>query len=172
MQINKLLKRILTLVSVFAASTALACGLHQRTDFSFVFEPGSLDVFENVIKSRQEQELGNPNKPDHFRVFAFKGALAKPYPDKIDFSLFEAIKGHYSEISVIPTSNNDTINLKGRDTLPTAEDLLLVSELDVLDTLANGGLTWVEAKQKQLVVINGPEQEVQRLDAWFNATFQ
>ncbi|MFA0350073.1 hypothetical protein AB4486_24575, partial [Vibrio sp. 10N.222.55.C6] len=94
-----MLKRFVLLLSL-SSSLVLACGLHQETGFSLVTEPGSLEVFGNVITARQDDEFGNLDKPDHFKLFSIKSALAKAHPSKIEFNLFEAIKGHYSQISI------------------------------------------------------------------------
>lgn len=146
--------------------TAFACGLHQSTGFNMAIEEGSLDVFANVIKVRQSAELNNANKPDHFRLFSFKSSLQKPYNDKVDFILFEAIKGHYSDVM---TAQN--VQVTGKDSLPTEAEVLLITELDILDALATGELSWERAKQMGLVHINGPEANKRSLDNWFAKLF-
>lgn len=76
MLVSITMKCLILAMTLFGSSMVFACGLHQETGFSFVSEPGSLEVFEKIIISRQNQELGNPNKPDHFKLFSIKAALA------------------------------------------------------------------------------------------------
>lgn len=161
-----MLKRFVLLISL-SSSLVFACGLHQETGFSLVTEPGSLEVFGNIINARQDDEFGNLDKPDHFKLFAIKSALAKAHPSKIEFNLFEAIKGHYSKISI-----EKGVNVSGRDTLPTENDLLLITELDVFDALANGTISWDQATLNGLVVINGPQDKREQLEDWFSDIFE
>ncbi|MGV2842013.1 hypothetical protein ACE3G7_22895, partial [Vibrio cyclitrophicus] len=58
-----------------------------------------------------------------------------------------------------------------RDTLPTEEDLLLITELDVFDALATGTISWDQASLQRLIVINGPQDKREQLEAWFNDIF-
>ncbi len=161
-----MLKRFVLLLSL-SSSLVFACGLHQETGFSLVTEPGSLEVFGNIINARQDDEFGNLDKPDHFKLFAIKSALAKAHPSKIEFNLFEAIKGHYSQISI-----EKGANVSGRDTLPTENDLLLITELDVFDALANGTISWDQATLNGLVIINGPQDKREQLEDWFSDIFE
>ncbi|MEZ8457868.1 MULTISPECIES: hypothetical protein [Vibrio] len=161
-----MLKRFALLLSL-SSSLVFACGLHQDTGLSLITEPGSLEVFGNIINARQDDEFGNLNKPDHFRLFAIQAALGKAHPNKIEFNLFEAIKGHYSEISFAKG-----VKVSGRDTLPTEEDLLLITELDVFDALATGTISWDQASLQRLIVINGPQDKREQLEAWFNDIFE
>ena len=85
----------------------------------------------------------------------------------IEFNLFEAIKGHYSQISI-----QKGVNVSGRDTLPTENDLLLITELDVFDALANGTISWDQATLNGLVVINGPQDKREQLEDWFSDIFE
>ncbi|WP_117233889.1 hypothetical protein [Vibrio maerlii] len=160
-----MLKRFILSLTLFS-SLSMACGLHQSTGFNLVTEPGSLEVFGNVVAVRQIDMLGNLNKPDHFRLFALKAALAKPNSNKVEFSIFEAIKGHYSQVSF-----EEGVNVTGRKTLPTKEDLLVVTELDVLDALSTKRVTWQQANDAGLIVINGAPKEVEQLEAWFSDIF-
>ncbi|MDN3715433.1 hypothetical protein [Vibrio breoganii] len=149
------------------SATAFACGFHQSAGFNMTIEQGSLDVFSSVIEVRQSGELHNANKPDHFRLFSFKSSIEKPYANKVDFTLFEAIKGHYSDVKMEPS-----VQVTGKDILPTQAEVMLVTELDVLDALATGTLSWDEAKHMGLVHINGPEHKQRALDVWFTKIFQ
>ncbi|UGA57403.1 hypothetical protein [Vibrio sp. VB16] len=158
--------KIVIFLLVLVSSYSYACGLHQSTGFNFVTEPGSLEVFENVIAVRQSNALGNVKKPEHFLLYSFKGALNKPYSNRINFSIFEAIKGHYSEVTF-----GYSIDVLGRDTLPTGNDVLLITELDVLDALATRSLSWSQAKEQELVKVNGQDHDVDVLDNWFTALF-
>ncbi|GEA51861.1 hypothetical protein VIN01S_26650 [Vibrio inusitatus NBRC 102082] len=159
----------LAVVATFClySATALACGLHQSTGFNMAIEEGSLDVFASVIEVRQSGELNNINKPDHFRLFSFKSSLEKAHPNKADFSIFEAIKGHYSDVAI-----GSNVQITGMDNLPTDEEVLLITELDVLDALATGTLSWEQAKLAGLVRINGPEKRKRAIDLWFSQIFQ
>ncbi|PMG35405.1 hypothetical protein BCU97_15875 [Vibrio splendidus] len=161
-----MLKRFSLILSL-TSSLTFACGLHQDTGFSLVTEPGSLEVFGNVITARQDDEFNNLNKPDHFRLFAIKAALAKPHPSKTEFNLFEAIKGHYSQVKL-----EKGVDVSGRDTLPTAEDLLMITELDVLDSLATGTISWDHATLNGLVIINGPQDKREQLEDWLSDIFE
>ncbi|PML07853.1 hypothetical protein BCT86_01095 [Vibrio breoganii] len=147
--------------------SAFACGLHQSAGFNMTIEQGSLDVFSSVIEVRQSGEFNNANKPDHFRLFSFKSSLEEPHANKVDFTLFEAVKGHYSDVKMEPS-----VQVTGKDILPTQAEVMLVTELDILDALATGILSWDEAKHLGLVHINGPEQKKRALDVWFTGIFQ
>lgn len=162
-----LAKRGFSLVLLMLSPTLLACGLHQATGFNFVSEPGSLGVFDKVITARQSNQFANQAKPEQFYLFAFTQALSKSADTPIPFSLFEAVKGHYSEVVL-----GEKVSMKGRDTLPSEDDLLLVTELDVLDALATGVIDWPQAKSQGWVVINGQPAEVKQLDDWFTALFK
>ncbi len=153
----------LTLLLTLVSSLSFACGLHQDTGFSLITEPGSLEVFANIIETRRNNTLNNSNKPDHFQLFTIKSALAKPNEHQINFSLFEAIKGHYSKVTL-----DNGVNITGRDTLPKKDELLVITELDVLDALATKAMTWNEAKENKLLIINGNKTEIAQLERWFS----
>jgi len=158
--------KIVIFLLVLVSSYSYACGLHQSTGFNLVTEPGSLEVFENVIAVRQSNALGNVTKPEHFLLYSFKGALSKSNKNKINFSIFEAVKGHYSEVIF-----SHSVEVLGRDTLPTGNDVLVITELDVLDALATRALSWSQAKEQGLVKVNGQAHDVDALDNWFTALF-
>lgn len=155
------------LILLLVSSVSYACGLHQNTGFNLITEPGSLTVFSNVISARQANAFDNGAKPDHFRLFDIKKALDKPHQQKLNFSLFEAINGHYSDVDV---TNKPLV--VGRNTPVTPNTLLLITELDVLDALANGKLTWKQAKAAHLVKINGNQHDIATLDHWLSDLFQ
>ncbi|MCL9774207.1 SCP2 sterol-binding domain-containing protein [Vibrio methylphosphonaticus] len=160
-------KRFALILSL-TSSLTFACGLHQDTGFNLVTEPGSLEVFGNIISARQHDQLGNLNKPDHFRLFTAKAALKKPHNETMDFVLFEAIKGHYSDFRF--TAGKGVV-VTGRNNLPTEQDVLLITELDVFDALATGKISWDEAFRQGLVTINGPREKRQQLQSWLSHTF-
>lgn len=160
------MSKYLTLILILISSTSLACGVHQNTGFQMTTEPGSLDVFEQVIHARQMNAFSNMTKPDHFRLFSVKKALNQPHPSKLDFTLFEAIKGHYSEVSM-----DLEVSIQGRESSPLAGDLVLISELDVLDALSTGEISWKKANEMNLVKINGKPHEVDQLNDWFSNVF-
>jgi hypothetical protein len=155
----KKLALLLTLVS----SLSFACGLHQDTGFSLITEPGSLEVFENIIETRKNNTFNNSNKPDHFQLFTIKSVLEKPNEHQINFSLFEAIKGHYNKVTL-----DNGVNITGRDTLPEKYELLVITELDVLDALATKAITWNEIKKNNLLIINGNKTDTVQLERWFS----
>lgn len=161
-----MIKRCIFSILLASSASVFACGLHQSTGFNMAIEEGSLEVFANVIEVRQSDEFNNVNKPDHFRLFSFKSALGSTYANKLNFSIFEAIKGHYSDVYV-----ESSVQVVGKDVLPTESEVLLVTELDVLDALASGSLSWSSAKERNLVRVNGPEHKRQALDNWFGQIF-
>lgn len=158
-------KRFIVLLSLFSSLT-FACGLHQSTGFNLVTEPGSLEVFQQVIGVRQNDEFGNVNKPDHFYLYTIKGALEKPSKHKLSFVLFEAVKGHYSDFLV-----EEKVVTQGKNELPTPQEIMVISELDILDALASGSIDWQSAKHYSLVKVLGPEDKQQQLDRWFEEIF-
>ncbi|OLQ92940.1 hypothetical protein BIY22_00110 [Vibrio panuliri] len=147
-------------------SLALGCGLHQSFGLHITSEPGSLEVFTEIIAARKAGDLTNTAKPDQFKLFSIKKAFSQAAIAAPNFTIFEAIKGHYSQVT--PTNS---YQITGRNTLPNDDDLVLVTELDVLDTLATGGLSWQTAKQSQLVRINGVPEQVALLDSWLTSLF-
>nr|WP_237485536.1 hypothetical protein [Vibrio hippocampi] len=161
-----MIKRTLVVLMSLVSFLSHACGLHQTTGFNLTTEPGSLMVFSNVIDARQQNRFGNLDKPDHFRLFAFRAALNTPEPLKLNFTIFEAIKGHYSLVEVQNQSR-----VTARDTLPTSNDLMVITELDILDALATGKISWSQAKQQGLVALSGSAVQQQRLDRWFFQLF-
>ncbi|MFA0086586.1 hypothetical protein [Vibrio sp. 10N.261.51.F12] len=162
-----MLKHVYFLISFVFSASAFACGIHQSTGFSLVTEEGSLDVFASVIDLRQSNELNNLEKPDHFRLYSFKSALQKPSDfTKLNFSLFEAIKGHYSDVYI-----GNTALVTGKMALPTEDELIVITELDILDGLANGSLSWEDALDRNLVRVNGPTEQVEQINLWFNDLF-
>ncbi|WP_194436376.1 hypothetical protein [Vibrio fluminensis] len=160
-----MLKYALTLF-LLLPSLALGCGLHQSFGLHITSKPGSLDVFTEIIAARKAGDLTNTAKPDQFKLFSIKKAFSQAAITAPNFTIFEAIKGHYSQVT---TSNSYQIT--GRNTLPNDEDLVLVTELDVLDALATGGLSWQIAKESKLVRINGSPDQVVQLDAWMTSLF-
>lgn len=159
----------LLLVPFFATSFSHACGLHQSTGFNFVTEPGSLAVFERVIEMRQNKHLVSYNSFDPLQTAlypSFTEMLSQPYENKINFTIFEAIIGHYSQINL-----NSTMIIRARAQAITESDLLLVTEWDVLDTLATRTMSWQQVKQLGLVKMNGKANEITQLDEWFTMMF-
>ncbi len=153
---------------VLFSALSQACGLHQSVGFNLTTEPGSLVVFDRVITARQNDTFKNQEKPDHFRLYSFKAVLAQTVgrEERIDFALFEAIKGHYSLVEL-----DAQVSVTGANDPLENDALMLVTELDVLDALATGEITWQQAKEAQWVVINGEEQAVMKLDDWFSTLF-
>jgi len=158
-------KRLVLSLS-FVSFFSLSCGLHQSTGFNFVIEPGSLEVFSHVINARQIDRFGNVKKPDHFRLYAIKAALAKPNSNKVEFSIFEAVKGHYSKVIF-----DKNINVVDRKIRPSSEELLVVTELDVFDALATQRISWRQAIKEGLVVVNGKTEDIAKLNRWFEDIF-
>jgi len=166
----------LTSLVVWFSATAMACGVHQNTGFHLTTEPGSLDVFQQVIDARSNDQFGNLNKPDHFRLFSLKKRLNLPSTHKVDFVIFEAVKGHYSDVVVISSqgesgSTKPSVSISGKQQLPKADELMVISEFDVLDALATNVISWPQAKQQGLVKINGTAEQVAQLDKWFSQIF-
>ncbi|MPW28935.1 hypothetical protein F9L16_07965 [Agarivorans sp. B2Z047] len=158
--------RLFSYLLVIIPIAVSACGLHQSTGLYLQTEPGSLAVVESVVNARMRDALGNANKPEQFRLYLFMRRLAKANPDKISFSLFEAIKGHYRQILLEPK-----LKIVGRDTRPSQQELLVITELDVLDALASGALSWQQAHAQGLIAINGNAEDVAQLERWFASLF-
>jgi hypothetical protein len=158
--------RLLTYLLAIIPMTVSACGLHQSTGLYFQTEPGSLAVLENIVEARKNNALGNADKPEQFRLYLFMRKLAKDSSNAVSFSLFEAIKGHYRQVLVDPR-----LKIVSRETRPTQQELLVVTELDVLDALATGKLSWEQANNQGLIVINGNAQDVAALEHWFASLF-
>ncbi|MGY5453060.1 hypothetical protein ACVFI8_19285 [Agarivorans sp. MS3-6] len=156
----------LLLILMIASPNANACGMHQGTGFSFVSEPGSLEVFGNVVDIRKFNVLGNVNKAENVELLSFKKALNKPHENKQNFSIFEATKGHYSDVTV-----GNGVLISARESSITEQDLLLITDLDVLDALASNVLSWRQAKHFGLVKINGSSDEADALELWLTALF-
>jgi len=147
-----------------------ACGLHQSTGFNFITEPGSLDVFASVIEARQANTFANVDSEQEISFSAFQLALTKPNQNKLNFALFQSTVGHYSDVTLSDSIFNP-IAITDRQTLLNKDDLLLVSDIDVLDALARGVLSWQQAKDKGLVKINGATLQAEQLNRWFAERF-
>lgn len=160
-----MIKYISILLCVFS-SLSFACGVHQDTKLHLVTEPGSLDVFGAIINARQQHVFNNANKPAHFQLYSIESVLSEPSQNKVDFVIFEAIKGHYLDVSIA-----NRVKVKGRTSLPQADTLILVTELDVLDALTSNTISWEQAKERDLVRINGPSQESEQLRLWMEERF-
>ncbi|MEH6454264.1 MAG: hypothetical protein V7782_14635 [Psychromonas sp.] len=164
MKLNHLL-----LLLTFVTPYSYACNFHQSTGFSFITEPGSLDVFERVIEMRQSEQLVSYNSFDPLQTAlypSFTEMLHQPFEKKINFTIFEAIIGHYSEINL-----NSPMIITDREQAITESDLLLITEWDVLDTLVTRTMSWQQVKQLGLVKINGKANEIIQLDEWFTVMF-
>lgn len=155
---------------MLTCSYAHACGLHQSTGFSFITEPGSLDVFANVIEARQKNTFGNSDNQQALGFNAFQLALTKPNKNKLIFTLFESTVGHYSDVTFSDSIFNP-IAIADRQSVLNEGDLLLISDRDVLDALARGVISWQQAKDKGLVKINGTTLQVAQLDKWLDERF-
>lgn len=169
MKLNYLLLLFTLLSTGIVTPYSYACSLHQSTGFNFVTEPGSLAVFERVIEMRKNNQLVNYNSFDPLQSAlypSFTEMLGRPYENKINFTIFEAIVGHYSEIDI----NSDVI-IKDREQVITESDLVLVTDWDVLDTLVTRSMSWQQVKQLGLVKINGKANEITQLDEWFSVMF-
>ncbi len=60
-----MLKRFVLLLFL-GSSLVLACGLHQETGFSLALSPVHWRSLAMSSTARQDDELNNLNKPDHF----------------------------------------------------------------------------------------------------------
>lgn len=156
----------LTLVCTYAH----ACNFHQGTDFFFVTEQGSLDVYAGVIEARQADAFGTVEKQQQIGFSSFQIALTKPNKNKIDFAIFEAINGHYSDVTITSSIFNP-IAIQDRQVLLEDDDLVLISETDVLDALARGVISWTEAQEQDLVRVNGAPLQVAQLNTWLAERF-
>ena len=145
---------------------SFACGVHQETKVHLVTEPGSLDVFGAIISARQQNVFNNANKPVDFQLYNIESVLSKPSPNQIDFVIFEAITGHYFDVSI-----NNRTKIIARGSLSRDHPLILVTELDVLDALASNVISWEQANENSLVKINGSIQESEQLRLWMVERF-
>ena len=162
--------RHLFLSLTLACSYAHACGLHQSADFSFITEPGSLDVFANVIEARQTDTFATSDNVEQLGFSAFKLALTKPNKNKLNFTIFQSTVGHYSDVTITDSIFNP-ITIADRQSILNENDLLLVSDVDVLDALARGVISWQQAKEMEVVKINGAALQADQLDKWFDERF-
>lgn len=153
-----------------ACSYTHACGLHQSADFSFITEPGSLDVFANVIEARQTNTFGTSDNVEELGFSTFKLALTKPNKNKLNFTIFQSTVGHYSDVTITDSIFNP-IAIADRQSVLNENDLLLVSDIDVLDGLARGVVSWQQAKEQGLVKVNGTALQVAQLNKWFDERF-
>jgi len=153
-----------------ACSFAQACNFHQGTDFSFVTETGSLDVYAGVIEARQANAFGTVDSQQQIGFGSFQLALTKPNKNKLNFAIFEAINGHYSDVTISESIFNP-IAIADRMVLLEDKDLLLISETDVLDAPARGVVSWQQAKEQDLVRVNGLPLQVAQLDKWLDERF-
>ncbi|GLS92115.1 hypothetical protein GCM10007916_31850 [Psychromonas marina] len=156
----------LLLALPIATTYGYACGLHQTAGFNFITEPGSLAVFENVIEMRKTDPFAAIDLQQLGRPSPFINALNQPYNNKIAFTIFEAIKGHYNEVDLAAQ-----ITIEPRETGITENDLLLITDSGVLDALGYHRLSWQQAKALGLVKINGKTIESEKLDQWFTVMF-
>jgi len=151
-------------------SAAHACNFHQGTDFFFVTEQGSLDVYAGVIEARQANAFGTVDKQEEIGFGSFQLALTKPNRNKLNFSIFQAVNGHYSDVTLSDSIFNP-IAIADRQEYLEEDDLVLISEMDVLDALARGVLSWQEAKDQDLVKVNGLALQTEQLDRWLVEQF-
>lgn len=164
MKLNHLL-----LLLTFVTTYGYTCNFHQSTAFGFITEPGSLDVFERVIEMRQSEQLVSYNSFDPLQTAlypSFTEMLGQPFENKINFTVFEAIAGHYSEINL-----NGPMIITDRQQVITESDLLLITEWDVIDTLVTRTMSWQQVKHLGLVKINGKANEITQLDEWFTVMY-
>ncbi|MFV0447457.1 MAG: hypothetical protein ACK5MF_03165 [Vibrio sp.] len=160
-------KYILFLSLVLSSFMSYSCGLHQNTGFNLITEPGSLEVFQNVIDARRDNLLLNKGKPDQFLLYTIKAKFDESQEDKLDFVLFEAVKGHYSDFKY--TDNHMTVT--GKNKMPEKDELMLITELDVLDALASGVIDWEQATQHSLIKLVGPQNKKAMMNEWFSKLF-
>jgi len=153
-----------------ACSSAYACNFHQGTDIFLVTEQGSLDVFAAVIEARQAEILTSLDEQQEIGFTAFQIALTKPNKNKLNFAIFQAINGHYSDVTLSDSIFNPIAIADRREYLEEG-DLVLITETDVLDALARGVLSWQEAKDQELVKINGMSLQAEQLDRWLSERF-
>lgn len=161
----------LILLCIIASSHSVACGVHQNTGFSFITEPGSLDVFQNVIENRRLNSFSQMQNSQRAQKNAFIGALEHTDKKKMNFIIFEAIKGHYSQVTLNNTVTITAYNIEGNQPAIDENSLLVISDFDVLDALGAHQLSWQQAQNLGLVKINGQQADVDSLNAWFMAIF-
>lgn len=158
---SRLLLMLICLLPFFAN----ACGVHQNTGLFLITEPGSLPVFERTVNQRQNGMLSHSTRPENVMADHFINALTDN-GQQIPFSLFQPVKGHYSEVLFA-----EQAKLQDRETRPSSTELLLIAELDVLEALAIKQLSWTDAKTLGLVRINGQAQDIAMLERWLAALF-
>ncbi|RKF20364.1 hypothetical protein DBZ36_07960 [Alginatibacterium sediminis] len=156
----------LLLLTIIVSFNSFACALHDVAGFHFVTEPGSLVVFENVIAVRQSNALGNADKLDTIKLTSFAKAVSQTYPDKTRFIIFEPIKGHYNQLQL---GRNRMVSEAYYSS--SVNTVLLITEFDVLEALANNVLSWQQAKAQGLVTVNGAVNDTEAFDTWFTDIF-
>ncbi|MGS0673747.1 hypothetical protein [Shewanella sp. 125m-1] len=158
---SRLLLMLICLMPFFAN----ACGVHQNTGLFLVTEPGSLPVFERTVYERQNGTLSHLTSPENVKAEHFINALTNS-AQQIPFSLFQPVKGHYSDVLL-----TEQAKVQDRETRPSSTELLLIAELDVLEALAIKQLSWTDAKTLGLVRINGQAQDIAMLERWLAKLF-
>ncbi|NLS14217.1 hypothetical protein HGP28_15125 [Vibrio sp. SM6] len=159
-------KHYFLILLVTLSSWANACALHYGTNVAIIGTNEVQEVVRGIVKARKKHMLENQAKPKHFMKFSLENRLGYAYPNRLDFALLEPISRHYSQVVSAAKPRLTVLN-----ELPSEQDLLLITELDILDALATGKLTWPQAKNKKLVTFRGPEEKVSDIEKWFSYIF-
>ncbi len=158
--------KVLALLLILYSSSGYSCAFHNISNTTLIGTPEVQDTVRSIVKIRRKDTLGNKAKPDYFKVYAVQNKLDEPYANKMSFAMLEPISRHYSYVDV-----KGKAIIKSLEALPSKDDLLVITELEILDALAVGTLNWSEVKAKKLIALKGAEQETVELEQWFAQVF-
>ncbi len=158
--------KVLALLLIIYSSSGYSCAFHNLSNTTLIGTPEVQDTVRSIVKIRKKGTLGNKAKPDHFKAYAVQNKLDEPYDNKMNFAMLGPISRHYSYVDV-----KDKAIIKSLEALPGENDLLVITELEILDALAVGTLSWSDVKAKKLIVLQGTEQETAKLEQWFAKVF-
>ncbi|MGL6258246.1 hypothetical protein [Vibrio sp. WXL210] len=164
------MKRIISLgLAVLLASTnTFACGFHDGAGaLDIPNYPGIMFTLARIKAATDVEMISEMEKPAAMLNWQLAQQLRDTMPvDNITF--YQVIEGHYSTITNDPYR---WLNDYSSDTRPALGELMILSELSVLNALLEGEITIDKALEEMWIKVNGPREQREAVTQWLRDSF-
>ncbi|MGF1695325.1 hypothetical protein L4D20_02485 [Vibrio kyushuensis] len=162
------MKKLIGLVILTLSFKAIGCAV-DAGGFSAGLPQhrGALTTLMNIATARQSDDLPARTMPEQVLIWQLAQQLGQTKPD-LDITFYQAIEGHYSKFS---SSSFSIFKPYPDNTMPTNQELMVISEFDVLAALLNKELTWKQVLEYKLLIINGETEEIEQVQEWLKTAF-
>jgi hypothetical protein len=158
----------MVLVAILSIGNVLACGFHNSVGVLQVPNyPGIMYTIARVNGAVDVNMIPEMEKPAAMLNWQLAQKFNGTMPVE-NITFYQVIEGHYSTISNDPRR---WLNNYQSDTKPGLGELMILSDLVVLDALLEGIIDIDIALEEMWIKVNGPREQREAVTAWLRDSF-